>query len=164
MSADTMRFLGGRVDLTLYFGNEGIDMLEAYWDFLRGYVVASDETNLNPARPEWFLPEYWEVLKEECREELRGGVLPELVRRPELDTPTVAVFTCAENTDPSTGEAAMRLLECGVMLVYWVLSEHRNTCSSHVSYTMFDKTQCYGHTHSETISEYSNVFDHDYNI
>lgn len=164
MNADSMKCLGGRVNLTSAYGNAALDMLEELWDFLRKYAVTPEGSENPPELPSWVPDTWWQAVQEECLAELRGGVLAELTRVPEMDTDYTFVFTYAKDTSAEIGEASARLLECCVMLIHHMLgTQHPIHCSC-VTYTLFDKITCQGHTSTEIINAYSNVFDHDYNI
>ena len=173
MSADSMKCLGGRVTLTTEYGNEALDKLEELWDFLRRYAVTPEGSENPPEMPSWVPDTWWQAVQEECSAELHGGVLAELVRAAEMDTDYVFVFTYAKDTSADIGEASARLLECCVMLIHRLMDQAKPstansiqspTSGSVVTYTLFDKTTCQGHTSIELINAYSNVFDHNYNI
>lgn len=168
-----MKCLGGRVNLTSAYGNTALDMLEELWDFLRKYAVTPDGSETPPELPSWVPDTWWQAVQEECPAELHGGVLAELVRAAEMDTDYVFVFTYAKDTSADIGEASARLLECCVMLIHRLMAQAKPlttnstqspTFGSVVTYTLFDKTTCQGHTSIELINTYSNVFDHNYNI
>ncbi len=173
MNADNMKCLGGRVNLTSVYGNTALDMLEELWDFLRKYAVTPEGSENPPEMPSWVPDTWWQAVQEECPAEFRGGVLAELNRVPEMDTAYVFVFTYAKDTSAEIGEASARLLECCVMLIHRLMDQARPAaansmqhpihCSS-VTYTLFDKTTCQGHTSAEIINAYSNVFDTEHNI
>lgn len=173
MSADSMKCLGGCVILTPEYGNEALDMLEELWDFLRKYAVTPEGSENPPKMPSWVPDTWWQAVQEECSAELRGGVLAELTRVPELDTAYGFAFTYAKDTSATIGEASARLLECCLMLIHRLMDRAKQTPAnryqnpppgSMVTYTLFDKTTCQGHTGTEIINAYSNAFDHNYDI
>lgn len=170
-----MKCLGGRVNLTSVYGNAALDMLEELWDFLRKYTATPESSEELPKPPSWVPEVWWEAVQEECMLELdlRRSDLAELVRMPEMDTAYVFVFTYAKDSSAAVGEASARLLECCVMLIHILLEKARPEAAnsmqrplpcSIVTYTLFDKTTCQGHTGTEIINAYSNAFDHNYNI
>lgn len=168
-----MQFLGGRLNLTTAYGNSALDKLEEIWEIVRQHAEASDESEDLPQLPEWVLENWWQALKDECLFFYTGEQMPELTRRPEMDTDCVFVFTFDAN-DACVGESAAHMLEACLMLIHIVeeravppeiqAKTTRPVPVSNIGYTMFDYHTYQGHNSSELINAYTNVFDHNYDI